>query len=254
MARELFGGHRPDRHLHPGRRRRLPRGTARTGRAGGVRGPLHPRRRRPQRQPGARRPGSAPARSQRLCGLRQGGRGHRRLGRLTKRCPVALWPTAEGRARAVQAYRDSRRAEQARHQEREGAWHAPRSESVRRLVAEAFVSRPQQPYEDGGDVVAADAVTGVDGLSEDEGADLEARARGGFMCGETTLVTSTVDEYGREAAERRVVAGGTQSGLRHRHRPQPRSRHHGPQQLRRPRRPRQGSLLTLPSGPAQVRP
>ncbi|WP_344384682.1 hypothetical protein [Streptomyces thermolineatus] len=33
---------------------------------------------------------------------------------------VALWPTEEGWERAVQTYRDSRRAEKARHQEWEG--------------------------------------------------------------------------------------------------------------------------------------
>jgi DNA-binding transcriptional ArsR family regulator len=114
---------------------------------------------------------------------------------------VALWPTAEGRECAVQAYRDSRRAEQARHQEWEGNWQAPRSESARRLVAEALAPRPQQ-YEDGGDVAAADAVTGLDDLSDDERTELRERARHEFMYGETTLVTSTVGAYGREAAER----------------------------------------------------
>ncbi|MEV8606023.1 helix-turn-helix domain-containing protein [Streptomyces griseoviridis] len=127
---------------------------------------------------------------------------------------VTLWPTEEGRERAVQAYRDSRRAEQARHQEWEGAWQAPRSESVRRMVAEAFAPRPQQPYEDGGAVVAADAVTGVDDLTAEEREDLKATAWGEFMRGETTLVTSTADTYGRPAAERIYGADLVQRALR----------------------------------------
>ncbi|MFJ6053617.1 transcriptional regulator [Streptomyces sp. NPDC092307] len=125
---------------------------------------------------------------------------------------VALWPHAEGRARAVQAYRDSRHAEQARHREWEGDWQAPRSESVRRLVAETFA--PQQPYEDGGDVLAADAVMGVDDLSAEERAVLRKQAEGEFMYGETTLITSTVDAYGRPATERIYGADLVQRALR----------------------------------------
>ncbi|MEU9083374.1 transcriptional regulator [Streptomyces sp. NPDC048357] len=127
---------------------------------------------------------------------------------------AALWPHAEGRARAVQAYRDSRRAEQARHREWEGDWQAPRSESVRRLVADAFAPSPQQPYEGGGDVLAADAVMGVDDLSAEERAVLREQACSEFMYGETTLVTSTVDAYGRPAAERIYGADLVQRALR----------------------------------------
>ncbi|WP_030574245.1 hypothetical protein [Streptomyces aureocirculatus] len=50
---------------------------------------------------------------------------------------MALWPTEEGRKRAVRAYH-SCREEKAHHLEWEDAWQAPRSESVRRMVAEAF--------------------------------------------------------------------------------------------------------------------
>ncbi|MFD4866907.1 winged helix-turn-helix domain-containing protein [Streptomyces sp. NPDC058412] len=126
---------------------------------------------------------------------------------------VALWPTAEGRARAVQAYRDSRRAEQARHQEWEGHWQAPRSESVRRLVAEAFIPRQEQPMDDTqGEVLPAE--TGIHDLAAEEVAELRATARGEFMRGETTLITSTVDAFGRPAAERLYGADLVQRALR----------------------------------------
>ncbi|MFJ3198572.1 transcriptional regulator [Streptomyces griseoviridis] len=63
---------------------------------------------------------------------------HRPSGFLAERLRMAtiLWPTAEGRARAVEAYRDSRRAEQTRHTEWEGSG-GPTSQSVARLFREA---------------------------------------------------------------------------------------------------------------------
>ncbi|MEU3407516.1 transcriptional regulator [Streptomyces sp. NPDC006670] len=126
---------------------------------------------------------------------------------------VALWPHAEGRARAVQAYRDSRRAEQARHQEWEGLWQAPRSESVRRLVAEAFIPRQEQPMDSRqGGVLLAE--TSIDDLAAEEVEELRATARGEFMRGETTLITSTVDAFGRPAAERIYGADLVQRALR----------------------------------------
>ncbi|WP_331756074.1 helix-turn-helix domain-containing protein [Streptomyces sp. NBC_01643] len=126
---------------------------------------------------------------------------------------VALWPTEEGRERPVQAYRDSRRAEKARHQAWEGAWQAPRSESVRRMVAEAFAPSPQPPLdEDQGEVLPAQ--TGIDDLGEQERKDLQKTAWGEFMRGETTLVTSTVDTFGRPAAERIYGADLVQRALR----------------------------------------
>jgi DNA-binding transcriptional ArsR family regulator len=75
---------------------------------------------------------------------------HRPSGFLAARLTgaVALWPTAEGRARAVTAYRDSRYAEQARHQEWEGLWQAPRSLATRRLVAEALAPQTQVSRQD----------------------------------------------------------------------------------------------------------
>ncbi|MEU1375945.1 hypothetical protein ABZ442_20125 [Streptomyces triculaminicus] len=60
----------------------------------------------------------------------------------------------------------------------------------------------------------ADAVTGIGDLSKDEREDLKARAWGEFMRGETMLVTSTVDEYGRPAAERIYGADLVQRALR----------------------------------------
>ncbi|WP_331737922.1 helix-turn-helix domain-containing protein (plasmid) [Streptomyces sp. NBC_00637] len=112
---------------------------------------------------------------------------------------VALWPTEEGRERAVQAYRDSRRAEKARHQEWEGAWQAPRSMAVRRMVAEAFAPQTQtQPSSQG---ESLPELGGVEDLSEQDVADMRATGWGEFMAGDITLVMTTYDALGPAAAE-----------------------------------------------------
>ncbi|OIJ95462.1 hypothetical protein BIV24_08915 [Streptomyces colonosanans] len=109
---------------------------------------------------------------------------------------LALWPTEEGRERAVQAYRDSRRAEKARHQEWEGAWQAPRSMAVRRMVAEAFAPKTQPS----GQYEALPELGGVEDLSEQDRTDMQATGWGEFMAGDTTLVMSTYDALGPAAA------------------------------------------------------
>ncbi|MGW1776224.1 helix-turn-helix domain-containing protein [Streptomyces sp. NPDC002104] len=109
---------------------------------------------------------------------------------------VALWPTEKGRQRAVQAYRDSRRAEKARHQEWEGAWTPPSSESVRRLVADAFI--PQQQHEES--VEMQPALNGIEDLSPEDLADMRATGMGEFMAGDTTLIMTTFDTLGPAAA------------------------------------------------------
>ncbi|MEW2577726.1 helix-turn-helix domain-containing protein [Streptomyces syringium] len=109
---------------------------------------------------------------------------------------VALWPTEEGRERAVQAYRDSRRAEKSRHQEWEGTWQAPRSMAVRRMVAEAFA--PQAQPSDQGESLPE--LGGVEDLSEQDVADMRATGWGEFMAGDTTLVKTTYDALGPAAA------------------------------------------------------
>ena len=112
---------------------------------------------------------------------------------------VALWPTEDGRARAVQAYRDSRRAEKARHQEWEGDWTPPRSESVRRLVADAFA--PQQPQYDLPDSHQDADETGPDVPGEEELKELRAVAWQEFMLGRPDQVVMTLDTLGPAAAE-----------------------------------------------------
>ncbi|MYS39660.1 hypothetical protein K388_07418 [Streptomyces sp. KhCrAH-43] len=112
---------------------------------------------------------------------------------------VALWPTEEGRERAVQAYRDSRRAEKARHQEWEGDWTPPRSESVRRLVAAAFA--PQQPQYDLPDSHQDAGETGPDVPGEEELKALRDLAWQEFMLGRTDQVVMTLDTLGPAAAE-----------------------------------------------------
>ncbi|WP_436766119.1 helix-turn-helix domain-containing protein [Streptomyces sp. URMC 123] len=109
---------------------------------------------------------------------------------------VALWPTEEGRERAVQAYRDSRRAEKARHREWEGAWRAPRSRAVRRMVAEAFAPQTQPS----GQGEALPELGGVEDLSPQDLAQMQATGWGEFMAGDTTLVMTTYDTLGPAAA------------------------------------------------------
>ncbi|MEV5140045.1 helix-turn-helix domain-containing protein [Streptomyces syringium] len=110
---------------------------------------------------------------------------------------VALWPTEEGRERAVQAYRDSRRAEKARHQEWGGSWQAPRSMAVRRMVAEAFAPQ-EQPCGQG---ESLPELGGVEDLSPQDLAEMRATGWGEFMAGDTTLVMTTYDALGPAAAE-----------------------------------------------------
>lgn len=112
---------------------------------------------------------------------------------------VALWPTEDGRERAVQAYRDSRRAEKARHQEWEGDWTPPRSESVRRLVADAFT--PQQPQYDLPDGHQDAGETGPDVPGEEELKEFRAVAWQEFMLGRPDQVVMTLDTLGPAAAE-----------------------------------------------------
>ncbi|MEV7160250.1 helix-turn-helix domain-containing protein [Streptomyces misionensis] len=111
---------------------------------------------------------------------------------------VALWPTEEGRERAVQAYRDSRRAEKARHQEWEGAWQAPHSMAVRRMVAEAFAPQPQS--QSCGQGESLPELVGVEDLSSEDLAAMRSTGWGEFMAGDTTLVMSTYDTLGPAAA------------------------------------------------------
>ncbi|MEV6439832.1 helix-turn-helix domain-containing protein [Streptomyces anulatus] len=125
---------------------------------------------------------------------------HRPSGFLARRLvgAVALWPTKEGRERAVEAYRDSRRAEKARHQEWEGAWQAPRSMAVRRLVAEALAPPPQPCASE----EALPELAGVEDLSPEEVAGMRATAWGEFMAGDTSLIMISFDTLGLAAAAR----------------------------------------------------
>ncbi|MGW3982801.1 transcriptional regulator [Streptomyces mirabilis] len=118
---------------------------------------------------------------------------------------VALWPNPEGRARAVQAYRDSRRAEQARHQEWEASGDdAPRSQAARNLWGRAVdtvkqIARQQeQPASNEGPA----GLVGIEGVSDEDLADMRARALNEFMAGETEFLMTTLDLLGRPATER----------------------------------------------------
>ncbi|MFD5098921.1 helix-turn-helix domain-containing protein [Streptomyces albidochromogenes] len=126
---------------------------------------------------------------------------HRPSGFLAGRLKTATaqWPHAEGRARAVQAYRDSRRAEKARHQEWEGDWTPPRSESVRRLVADALTAK--QPQYDLPDDHQNAGETGPDVPGEEELKEFRATAWQEFMLGRPDQVITTLDTLGPAAAE-----------------------------------------------------
>ncbi|MEU5053539.1 helix-turn-helix domain-containing protein [Streptomyces sp. NPDC021096] len=109
---------------------------------------------------------------------------------------VALWPTAEGRARAVQAYRDSRRAEQARHQEWEGDWQGPKSPAVQRLVAEAFAPRVAAPAIQAGEGVGQAPLV-LEELTREQVLDWRTRAAKDHQ-----IVFDHIDEYGEPSARR----------------------------------------------------
>ncbi|MEW1724310.1 transcriptional regulator [Streptomyces sp. NPDC093109] len=126
---------------------------------------------------------------------------HRPSGFLAGRLKTATaeWPHAEGRARAVQAYRDSRRAEKARHQEWEGDWTPPRSESVRRLVADALT--PKQPQYDLAASHQDAGETGPDVPDEEELTELRDVAWQEYMLGRPDQVVMTLDTLGPAGAE-----------------------------------------------------
>lgn len=86
--------------------------------------------------------------------------------------------------------------EKARHQEWEGAWQAPRSMAVRRMVAEAFAPQAQPYVPD----EALPELGGVEDLTPQDLADMRATGWGGFMAGDTTLVMTTYDALAPAAA------------------------------------------------------
>ncbi|MFF0170743.1 transcriptional regulator [Streptomyces prasinus] len=110
---------------------------------------------------------------------------------------VRLWPTAEGRARAVEAYRASRRAEQARHAEWEASG-GPSSQFAARLFREAAaqVRRHDQPPAQLLYTLTTDDVPAAPPkLSEHELIDMRAAAQK-----DPSLVTSIAAAYGEDYA------------------------------------------------------
>lgn len=117
---------------------------------------------------------------------------------------VALWPHPDGRARAVQAYRDSRHAEKARHQEWEADGDdAPRSQAARNLWGRAVdtVRQVERQQEQPARSEGLAGLGGTEGVSAEDLADMRARALNEFMAGETELLMTTLDTLGRPAAE-----------------------------------------------------
>ncbi|MGW7466986.1 transcriptional regulator [Streptomyces xantholiticus] len=125
---------------------------------------------------------------------------HRPSGLLASRLrgAVDLWPDAAGRARAVEASRDSRRAEQARHTEWEGAWQAPTSMAVRVLVEKALAPTTPSPRQ----LETLPELHAVDQLSDAEVTALRAEAHGRFLTGDTSLIRVAVDCLGQTIAQR----------------------------------------------------
>ncbi|MCX2927914.1 transcriptional regulator [Streptomyces sp. NEAU-W12] len=110
---------------------------------------------------------------------------------------VRLWPTAEGRARAVEAYRASRRAEQARHAEWEGSG-APSSQFAARLFCEAAAQvrqHDQPPAQLLYTLTTDDVPAAPPELSEHELIDMRAAAQK-----DPSLVTSIAAAYGEDYA------------------------------------------------------
>ncbi|MFF9887649.1 MULTISPECIES: transcriptional regulator [Streptomyces] len=116
---------------------------------------------------------------------------------------LRLWPTAEGRARAVEAYRVSRRAEHARHTEWEGSG-GPTSQSVARLFSEAHarVRQHDQPPAQLLYTLTVDNVPAAPPeLSEHELIDMRAAAQK-----DPELVLSVAAAYGEDYARRVFTA------------------------------------------------
>ncbi|MFJ3213842.1 helix-turn-helix domain-containing protein [Streptomyces flaveolus] len=110
---------------------------------------------------------------------------------------VRLWPTAEGRGRAVEAYRASRRAEQARHAEWEGSG-GPSNQYAARLFREAAARvrhHDQPPAQLLYTFTTDDIPAAPPELSEHELIDMRAAAQK-----DPSLVTSIAAAYGEDYA------------------------------------------------------
>ncbi|MGP3691578.1 transcriptional regulator [Streptomyces sp. IBSNAI002] len=127
--------------------------------------------------------------------------------------------TADKRAAAVAGWRDSRQAARQRHEAWQGAWQAPRDPGVLHLVTSATealagprhgVATPATPAMPAMPATpatpVASAAEGPLELSDGELDALRATARGEFMSGETTLITTAVETWGLRLA--RQVYGG----------------------------------------------
>jgi DNA-binding transcriptional ArsR family regulator len=106
-----------------------------------------------------------------------------------------LYDTPAKRAAIVAWWRENCSAD--RHAEWDGAWQAPRSRAVARMVDTALAAMtPASPT--GPELTTVD---GIEGLDEDELGELRRTARYEYLAGRTDLVTSAVSLLGREQAE-----------------------------------------------------
>lgn len=109
-----------------------------------------------------------------------------------------IFDTEDKRAAAVADWRDSRRAARQRHENWQASWSAPRRAGVLHLVTQALAA----PRHGGGDTEEFPGVrTGPLELDDDELRALRDTARGEFMAGETTLITTAVETWGLPVAQ-----------------------------------------------------
>ncbi|WP_431983916.1 helix-turn-helix domain-containing protein [Streptomyces qinglanensis] len=105
---------------------------------------------------------------------------------------VARWHDADEAARRNRIHEVRARAERL-----DGHWQAPRSAAVRRMVTDAFApsAGPQQPAE------ALPALGGPQDLTEEDLEVMRSAAQAEYMQGETALITSAIEAFGRHIAD-----------------------------------------------------
>lgn len=111
----------------------------------------------------------------------------------------AVWAKPEGRAKAVEAMRDSRRAERERHVEWGMPWQPPTSRATARAFQEAVRALGSAGIgHDEGEVLTVDSTIDI---SPEELKQLRAAGWQEYQAGTTTLVIDAVESLGRAEAD-----------------------------------------------------
>lgn len=126
---------------------------------------------------------------------------HRPVGFLANRLKgaTAIWADPKRRAHAVEAARDSRRAEQARHTEWDGAWTGPKNPAVQRLVEDACeqmwgLPKPSAPVDE---LPVDDFQIRIEDFTRDEVIDMRAAAQRN-----PDVIRAAIDTIGEPDARR----------------------------------------------------